>query len=113
MHDAPTTAALDRVFAALADPTRRAMLERLAQGEANVGTLAAPFDISQPAASKHVRVLERAGLVRRTRVGREHRIRIDPRPITDAGSWIGRYAKYWERQFDAVDAYLEKKGKKR
>ena len=75
---------LDRVFAALADPTRRGMLERLADGETNVGTLAEPYDISQPAASKHLRVLERAGLIQRKRIGREHRIRIDPRPIEEA-----------------------------
>ena len=98
---------LDRVFAALADPTRRGMLERLADGETNVGTLAEPYDISQPAASKHLRVLERAGLIQRKRIGREHRIRIDPRPIEEAQTWIGHYARFWKRQFDAVDAYLE------
>ncbi len=97
---------LDLVFAALADPTRRGMLARLAGGETNVGTLAEPFAISQPAASKHVRVLERAGLILRTRRGREHRIRIDPRPIEEARGWIGRYARLWKRQFDAVDEYL-------
>ena len=98
---------LDQVFAALADPTRRGMLERLAEGETNVTTLAAPYSISQPAASKHLRVLERAGLVRRSRNGREHRIRVDPRPIEQAQNWIGYYARFWNRQFDAVEAYLE------
>ncbi len=98
---------LDLVFSALSDPTRRGMLERLAQGETNVSTLAAPHDMSQPAVSKHLRVLERAGLIQRTRQGREHRIRVDPRPIDEASTWIGRYARFWRRQFDAVDAYLK------
>ena len=98
---------LDLVFSALSDATRRGMLERLAEGETNVSTLAAPYDISQPAASKHLRVLERAGLIHRARQGREHRIRIDPRPIEEARSWIGRYARFWQQQFDAVDAYLQ------
>lgn len=100
-------AELDRVFSALADPTRRGMLEHLAEaGEANVSTLAAPYDMSQPAVSKHLRVLERAGLIQRTRHGREHRVRVDPRPIEQAGTWIAYYARFWKRQFDAVDAYL-------
>ncbi len=103
---------LDLVFSALADPTRRGMLEQLADGETNVGTLAEPHDMSQPAVSKHLRVLERAGLIQRTRSGREHRIRIDPRPIDAASTWIGRYARFWKQQFDAVDAYLEAHAKK-
>ena len=98
---------LDRVFGALSDPTRRGMLERLAEGETNVSTLAEPFHMSQPAVSKHLRVLEKAGLVRRTRRGREHRIRVDPAPLEDARSWIAHYARFWKRQFDAVEAYLE------
>lgn len=98
---------LDLVFSALADPTRRGMLEQLAGGETNVGTLAEPHDMSQPAVSKHLRVLERAGLIRRTRRGREHRIRVDPRPIEEASTWIGHYARFWKKQFDAVDAYLK------
>ncbi len=98
---------MDLVFAALSDPTRRGMLERLAEGETNVGTLAAPYDISQPAASKHLRALERAGLIQRTRHGREHRIRVDPRPLQEASSWLGRYARFWNQQFDAVDEYLK------
>ncbi len=83
------------------------MLEQLAAGETNVGTLGEPYDMSQPAVSKHLRVLERAGLIRRTRQGREHRIRVDPRPIEEASTWIGRYARFWKQQFDAVDAYLK------
>lgn len=98
---------LDLVFSALADPTRRGMLEQLAAGETSVGALAEPHDMSQPAVSKHLRVLERAGLIRRTRQGREHRIRVDPRPIEAASSWIGHYARFWKQQFDAVDVYLK------
>ena len=98
---------LDRVFGALSDPTRRGILEQLSRGETNVGTLAAPYDISQPAVSKHLRVLERAGLIRRTKRGREQHIRVDPRPIEEARSWIAAYARFWQQQFDAVDAYLQ------
>ncbi len=98
---------LDRIFAALSDPTRRGMLAQLASGEANVGTLAERYDISQPAVSKHLRVLERAGLVSRTRQGRESIVRVDPRPIEQASTWIGRYARFWRLQFDAVGSYLE------
>lgn len=83
------------------------MLEQLAQGEASVGSLAEPFAMSQPAISKHVRVLEQAGLITRTRRGREHRIRVDPRPIAEANTWIAHYARFWEQQFDAVDAFLK------
>lgn len=103
---------LDLVFSALADPTRRGMLAQLADGETNVGSLAEPYDISQPAVSKHLRVLERAGLIQRTRHGREHRIRVDPRPIEAAQTWIGHYARFWNRQFDAVDAYLKARSQK-
>lgn len=98
---------LDLVFAALSDPIRRAMLERLAEGETNISALGKPHAISQPAVSKHIRVLERAGLIRRTRHGRHHRIRVDPVPIEAASTWIGHYARFWKQQFDAVDAYLK------
>jgi DNA-binding transcriptional ArsR family regulator len=98
---------LDLVFAALSDPTRRGILERLSRGVSNVGTLARPYDISEPAISKHLKVLERAGLIRRTRRGREHRIRVDPRPIEEARGWMATYARFWMQQFDAVDACLE------
>ena len=104
------TSSLDLVFGALSDPTRRGILERLARGDTNVGTLAAPYDVSAPAVSRHLRVLERAGLIRRKRHGREHRIRVDPRPIEEARGWIAAYATYWKKQFDAVDAYLEARG---
>lgn len=99
---------LDQIFAALSDPTRRGMLEALSRGETNVSRLAAPYDMSQPAISKHLRVLERAGLIQRTRRGREHHIKVDPRPIEQARGWIATYAKFWQQQFDAVDAYLKK-----
>lgn len=104
---------LDRVFAALSDPTRRGMLAQLAEGEANVGALAERYEMSQPAISKHLRVLERAGLVTRTRRGRESIVRIDPRPIEEANTWIGHYARFWRRQFDDVERYLEAKKKKK
>ena len=104
---------LDAVFRALSDPTRRGILEQLAAGETNVSTLAAPYDISQPAISKHLRVLERAGLIRRSVQGREHHIRVDPRPVEQAQGWIVRYAKFWQQQFDEVEAYLAQQKKRR
>ncbi|WP_306250300.1 helix-turn-helix transcriptional regulator [Parvularcula sp. IMCC14364] len=100
---------LDLVFSALADPTRRGMLAQLAQGETNVGALAESYAMSQPAISKHVRVLEKAGLIKRKKHGRQHLIRVNPQPIEEAQSWIGQYARFWKSQFDAVDAYLEAK----
>ena len=104
---------LDSIFGALADPTRRGILEQLSRGEANVSTLAKPYDVSQPAISKHLRVLERAGLITRTRRGREHHIRVDPRPIEEARGWMAAYADFWRQQFDAVDDYLKKQRKKK
>ncbi len=98
---------LDLIFAALSDPTRRGMLESLAAGETSISALAEPYSMSQPAISKHVRVLEKAGLVRRTKRGREHHLRVDPQTIETAQSWIAIYAQHWKRQFDAVDAYLK------
>ncbi len=99
---------LSATFGALADPTRRGILEQLSEGEANVTALAEPYDISLPAVSRHLRVLEGAGLIVRKRRGRQHRIHVDPRRIRDARDWISVYARYWERQFDALDRYLEK-----
>ncbi len=98
---------LDLVFGALSDATRRGMLAQLAHGEANITALAAPYDMSQPAISKHLRVLEKAGLVERTRRGREHYIRALPGPADEAGGWIAYYAKFWKQQFAAVDDYLK------
>jgi DNA-binding transcriptional ArsR family regulator len=98
---------LDATFGALSDPTRRAILARLALGEATVTELAAPFDVSLPAVSKHLRVLESAGLLRREIDGRIHRCRLAPQPMKDAARWIERYRMFWENQFDALAKYLE------
>ena len=98
----PLTAA----FAALADPTRRAILERLAEGETSVGVLAAPFDISAPAVSRHLKVLEGAGFVTR-RVERQQRIiRLNPQALKRASDWVDRYRAFWEGQLDALDQFL-------
>lgn len=98
--------ALDRVFRALADPTRRALLTRLADGERTVGELAAPFDISLEAVSKHIRVLERAGLVRRRVRGRTHLCRLDARPMHGGLEWIRHYEKFWSRRLDTLEELL-------
>jgi DNA-binding transcriptional ArsR family regulator len=99
--------ALSKTFAALSDPTRRAILERLARGESPVSKLAAPHRMSAPAVSKHLRVLESARLIRRSRVGREHLIRIDPAPLRKARDWMSLYADAWQRQFEALERFLE------
>jgi DNA-binding transcriptional ArsR family regulator len=98
---------LDRLFSALSDPTRRAILARLAKGEASVGELAGPFSMSLPAISKHLRVLERAGLLERSVEGRTHRCRLQPRPLQDAVDWLAGYRVFWEDRFDALARYLE------
>ena len=100
-------ASLDRVFHALADPTRRAMLRDLAGGERNISELAAPFAMSFVAASKHVRVLESAGLVRRRVEGRSHVCRLEPAPLATADGWLRFYERLWTERFDALDALLE------
>jgi DNA-binding transcriptional ArsR family regulator len=100
---------LDRTFAALADPTRRAILARLAKGDATVKEVASPFPVSRPAISKHLRVLEAAGLVVRTKDGRVSRCTLDARPMRDAAEWVERYRTYWEGQLDALARYLERK----
>jgi DNA-binding transcriptional ArsR family regulator len=101
---------LDAVFSALADPTRRGILERLARGEATVTELAAPFardrDMSLPAVSKHIRILENAGLVVRQKEGREHHLRLAAAPMQDAAEWIAQYRRFWEGQFDSLARYL-------
>jgi DNA-binding transcriptional ArsR family regulator len=99
--------ALDRVFHALAHPARRAMLRRLAQGPRNLSELAAPLRMSFPAASKHVRVLERARLVRRRIVGREHLCRIDGKPLAAANGWLENYRRIWEGNFQRLDTLLD------
>ncbi len=99
---------LDLTFSALSDPTRRGVLEQLSRGQSRVTDLASPYDMALPSFSKHLRVLENAGLVIRDRRGREHRIRIDPGPIQRAQDWLALYADHWRRQFDALDAYLSR-----
>ncbi|HXZ10868.1 MAG TPA: metalloregulator ArsR/SmtB family transcription factor [Candidatus Sulfotelmatobacter sp.] len=99
--------ALDATFAALSDTTRRGILARLAQGESSVSDLAAPYDMSLPAVSKHLRVLENAGLVVRHKDGRVHRCRLTAEPMKGASEWIARYRQFWEDQFDALARYLE------
>ncbi len=104
--------ALDATFAALADPTRRAILARLARGESSVSELAEPFPVSLPAISKHLQVLERAGLIAREKDGRVRRCRLLPEPMKDAAKWIEQYRQFWEQQFDALARYLEESHKK-
>ncbi len=98
---------LDATFGALADPTRRAILARLARRELTVGELAAPFEMSLPAVSKHLRVLERAGLLRQQKDGRIRRCRLDAKAMKNAAQWIERYRRFWEQQLDALARYLE------
>lgn len=100
------THALDRAFSALADPTRRAIVARLARGETRVTDVAAPFDMSLNAVSKHVQVLERAGLVRRERVGREHVLSLHAAPMKEVARWVSRYEKFWNAKLDALGEYL-------
>jgi DNA-binding transcriptional ArsR family regulator len=101
------SASLDRVFHALAHPARRAMLRRLSAGERNLSELAAPLRMSFPAASKHVRVLERARLVRRRVVGRSHLCRIEAKPLAKANQWLEEYRQIWEANFQRLDALLD------
>ena len=97
---------LSETFAALADPTRRAILARLASGEASVTELARPFDMSMPAISKHLKVLERAGLIARGREAQWRPCRLEPAPLKQASDWIEGYRRFWEESFDRLDAYL-------
>ena len=98
---------LDATFAALADPTRRAILTRLADGEASVTELAAPFAMTQPAISKHLKVLERAGLVSRGREAQRRPCRLQPRPLAEANAWLEHYRRFWEGRFQHLDVLLE------
>ncbi len=100
-------AELDATFAALADPTRRAILERLAAGEASVTELARPFAMSQPAISKHLKVLERAGLVTRHRDAQRRMCRLAPRALAEANQWLEGYRRFWEASYSRLDALLE------
>ncbi len=97
---------LSATFAALADPTRRAILARLASGEASVKELAAPFEMSQPAISKHLRVLERAGLIEQGRQAQWRPRRLKAGPLRDVADWVGQYRRHWEESFERLDAYL-------
>jgi DNA-binding transcriptional ArsR family regulator len=100
------TTHLDRTFSALADPTRRAILARLAQGEASVSDLARPFPVSLPAISRHLRVLEDAGLLERRKRGRVHHCRLRGVPLRQAAQWIDRYRVFWENQLNGLAAFL-------
>ena len=98
---------LDAVFAALADPTRRAILARLAAGDASVTELAEPFAMTQPAISKHLKVLERAGLVSRGRDAQRRPRRLEARPLSEANEWLETYRKFWEARFQRLDSVLD------
>jgi DNA-binding transcriptional ArsR family regulator len=101
------TDVLDRTFAALADPTRRAILGRLAQGEASVGELAAPFDMTLPAVSKHLKVLERAGLIASGRAAQARPRRLHAAPLRDVAEWVEHYRRFWQTSLDRLDDYLK------
>ena len=100
---------LDQVYGAIADPTRREILAILAEGETNVGGLADRFPISLNGVSKHVKVLERAGLVERTVLGREHRLRLNPEPLREAAMWLEHYRTFWEGRLGALEEFLLRK----
>jgi DNA-binding transcriptional ArsR family regulator len=99
---------LNATFAALADPTRRAILSRLAAGETSVSELAEPFEMSLPAISKHLKVLERAGLIARGREAQWRPCRLEAAPLKDANAWLETYRRFWEQTFDRLDQYLRK-----
>jgi DNA-binding transcriptional ArsR family regulator len=107
MEPSPAPATLDQTMMALADPTRRAIVQRLLQGEARVTELAQPFPMSLNAVSKHIRVLERADLVRRRRVGREHLLSFNPGPLAEAAAWIAEQQAAWTTRLDALDRLLQ------
>lgn len=111
MGEYPRPARLDQVFSALGDPTRRAILQALARRPATISEIARPFPVSFNAISKHVMVLEQAGLVRREIRGREHHCRIDPRPLREANIWLEDYRQFWEARLDALELYVARKYK--
>ena len=98
---------LNKAFAALADPTRRAIVARLASGEATVNELAQPFDMTQPAVSKHLKVLERAGLISRGRAAQTRPCRLETAPLKEVANWVEMYRSLWEESFDRLDAFLQ------
>ena len=104
------TPTLDDVLTAIADPTRRAILSRLSRGDARVTDIAEPFDMSLAAVSKHVQTLERAGLVRRRRKGREHTLSLDARPLRQVVRWTSRYERFWNEHLDRLEAFFTQKG---
>jgi DNA-binding transcriptional ArsR family regulator len=106
-----STKVLNRTFAALADPTRRRILAHLARGDKRVTHLARPHDMSLPAVSKHLRVLEKAGLLRRRRYGRVHEMQLEAKPLKQAAQWVEEYRKFWEGSLDRLAQYLEKTNK--
>ena len=111
-----STDTLSSTFAALADPTRRAIIARLATGEASVTELAEPFDMSMPAISKHLKVLEKAGLIARGREAQYRPCRLEPAPLNDVSAWVDRYRRIWEARLDRLDDYLkalQSRGRKR
>jgi len=103
---------LSATFSALADPTRRALLAKLVKGDATVGDLASPFEISLPAVSRHLKVLERAGLIERQTDAQWRVCRLKGRPLREAHGWLERYRKYWEQSLDRLAEYLEKGSKR-
>jgi DNA-binding transcriptional ArsR family regulator len=102
---------LDQVLAAVADPTRRAILDRLRRGPARITDVAEPFEMSLAAVSKHVQILERAGLLRRTRRGREHSLTLDARPLRRVARWTSRYERFWNERLDRLEAFFAEKGR--
>jgi DNA-binding transcriptional ArsR family regulator len=106
-----STCRLNQTFAALADPTRRRILAHLARGDRCVTHLARPHAMSLPAVSKHLRVLEKAGLLRRRRYGRVHEMQLDAKPLREAAQWVEEYRKFWEGSLDRLALYLEKAAK--
>jgi DNA-binding transcriptional ArsR family regulator len=112
----PSTDPLSATFSALADPTRRAILARLSHGEASVTELSRPFEVSMPGISKHLKVLERAGLIARGRDAQWRPCRLQAEPLREVSDWVEHYRRFWEESFDRLDAYLkeiQKKGKPR
>ena len=103
-----STDALSATFAALADPTRRAILGRLAGGERSVTELAKPFNMTLPAVSKHLKVLEKAGLIQRGRDAQWRPCKLKPKPLREAADWLGQYRRFWEQSLDRLDEYLRK-----
>jgi DNA-binding transcriptional ArsR family regulator len=106
-----SSSTLNRTFAALADPTRRRILSHLARGDRCVTDLARPYSMSLPAVSKHLRVLEKAGLLRRRRYGRVHQLKLQAKPLQQAARWVEEYRKFWEASLDRLAEYLEKANK--